>query len=1448
VNWNTARRSRRALEILGLAAAVAVAVALIAFADARVGRWMETLKERSIAMVENYLGRPISYRSISPSVFGYLAVRDLSVHSIDPREPPLLRLSRVTIHYNLWRLLVSGDPVQAVSTIHLAKSSVEVDLERDRELLELLARLAAIGRADGSRAGLASLPQLSLSGSDISLRYRQREWSAGADNLFFTIRGAGEVYQINLRCSLNYQLGSQPSAQPTISSRLRISGRVDRGLAWSDLAVRIDALSTAALSLKRQTFQLTYDGNVVKLNKVQDRAPLDIQFAFDRQTGKLDGRFNAESFKPASLIQLSGPLSAYDQWLASSLTASGSVSIDTRNAGMNYQADLELMPAEGLIPVDLFMVSHLYGTEKMLVLQPLIVHSPQGTLEFSGDLLLDSLMPAGLLRLSDIQASAGPPLSASLELQRTTEGTLSVRADQLRLGDSTFSAFSLKLDPRKKEIPFEVAAALTDPGEVGSVGAIGRLVLGAKPSLSFDARLHGISVDSLSELLGMKSRLSPYLAREFGGLILSLDFSLDTDFNHYSLSSEDVEIYQRSDPGNAVRFAFDLSDDAVKVKGLTAKWKEYSLAGEAEARLWPWQTEFSTSFSFQGLPYQIKGTILQGRRLEIEGSYGLRVAVLSRGMVDPELLPTAQQIAHGTTFSFQASELPIPLASGKVLLSTDLQGAVTASGSVYARSGKTVLVDIPFLPLKQNQLQVSFLLQKDRLSLEKLSYRDRISSVSGSGNLVVGGLAPLAVEGRLNLQDSRNSERYSINTRIAEGKANIVLDFNRSPLARMGELPVSGDLAGSLTLKGNLSAPELAANLRLQDGKISADPLAAELLVSYRDNLLTLNALNVSLLTHRFSDGRGQWDLRQGIFAFSSKYSSDYLGSPVRMDLELKGNLDGGAQANLMANPLAQSMDASLRLTNILVEKRSFPDWLVRLQSREGILSLDGGPNDAIHGKISRSGSFNLQLLPPLPMQVNAAGRLQGNSIEADLLVNSIDMRLVNEALRSSTRIIEFTKGHGSGNLRISGLVTDPDWFGTLTVRDASMRFLLSPDPVEPIDGQLVFDEKNVYMPRVASRSGKVKVEGEGSFSMDHWVPRSFELAFYVSQNPGAHMRYTFPPVFLDGFATGAVRVRGDEVSTRVEGTLTANQCRIALVRPEEPASAPEVPLSVDLKIAAGRGVEFYWPALNFPVVHTYAKQGDQVNVVVDGETGQMTLTGSVDIRGGEIFYFDRSFYLKRGNIRFDSNPGEVDPWINAQAEIRERDQDNEEVRIYLEANNRLSQFSPRFYSDPVLTDLEVMSLIGGNVFNRYGDSRFGLSAVMLTTDIVGQFGLLAPLERVVRRALDLDLFSIRTQFLQSLLIGRILGDSSISGTLNPLDNTTLSLGKYVGTDLFVQALVRFQTFQDMNSAYNIQTEGELRLEWTTPFFLLEWVFTPQHPENLFLSDNSIGLSWKFSY
>jgi translocation and assembly module TamB len=450
-----------------------------------------------------------------------------------------------------------------------------------------------------------------------------------------------------------------------------------------------------------------------------------------------------------------------------------------------------------------------------------------------------------------------------------------------------------------------------------------------------------------------------------------------------------------------------------------------------------------------------------------------------------------------------------------------------------------------------------------------------------------------------------------------------------------------------------------------------------------------------------------------------------------------------------------------------------------------------------------------------------------------------------------NTDVFTFTTGSAQGSLRIFGPINDPDWVGFLDVRDAELEFAPSPDPVKPLNARLIFDGKSFTLPRITTYSGDTKIEAEGFFYIDHWVPEGLELIFYAGEYPGVHIAYAFDPIFVDGYATGAVRVRADENVTNLDGRIQANSCRIALLREEDEqavSTVPAIPMFVDMDITTGRSVEFYWPAMNFPIVRTFARQGEEVSLHVNDETGEFFIKGKVEIRGGEIFYFDRSFYLKQGSISFEERIDEFDPWIYALAEIRERDLNNEEIKIYLEANNKLSLFSPRFYSEPSRPDVEILNLIGGTILNRFEQTDFGTAAVMLTSDIIGQFGILTPFERAVREILNLDLFTVRTQFLQNVLIDRIRGENLVENSFNPLDNTTLTLGKYLGTDLFLEALVRFQNVEDLTSSSNIRTEGELNLEWVTPFFLLEWTFTPSHPENLFLSDNSIGLSWKYSY
>jgi hypothetical protein len=255
---------------------------------------------------------------------------------------------------------------------------------------------------------------------------------------------------------------------------------------------------------------------------------------------------------------------------------------------------------------------------------------------------------------------------------------------------------------------------------------------------------------------------------------------------------------------------------------------------------------------------------------------------------------------------------------------------------------------------------------------------------------------------------------------------------------------------------------------------------------------------------------------------------------------------------------------------------------------------------------------------------------------------------------------------------------------------------------------------------------------------------------------------------------------------------------------------------------------------------------------------GEFSLQGDVGIQGGEIYYFDRSFYVRRGAISFNEDEQQFDPRISVRAEIREV-ASNGPVRIRLIADNsRLSEFSPRFESSPPLSNAEIASILGQNIVTGQTDDAAALSsAVRLPSDMAVQFGLINSFENQVRDTLNLDLFSVRTHVFENLVLGAIDGANYPLDNRPPslgqyLDNTTVFMGKYLGSELFLELLVELRSknplSSDIQSLGGLEVDSEFSMEWQTPFFLLQWNFFPRNPQSLFVTDSTFEFSWEFSY
>jgi hypothetical protein len=233
---------------------------------------------------------------------------------------------------------------------------------------------------------------------------------------------------------------------------------------------------------------------------------------------------------------------------------------------------------------------------------------------------------------------------------------------------------------------------------------------------------------------------------------------------------------------------------------------------------------------------------------------------------------------------------------------------------------------------------------------------------------------------------------------------------------------------------------------------------------------------------------------------------------------------------------------------------------------------------------------------------------------------------------------------------------------------------------------------------------------------------------------------------------------------------------------------------------------------------------------------------------------------LRNGTIVFNENQDNFDPLISFRAEIRERDETGSPVRILLTVDNQpISSFVPVFSSDPPKSQNELMALLGQAASGDSSRENLGRDFIVTTTDILTQMSVYRDFENSIRDILNLDMFSVRTLLLQNALIGTS-GENEADKQMsigNYFDNTTVYMGKYFGSAIYADALLHFSYYDtksitEVGNEYGVYgsllVQPEIGLEMATPLFLLRWAITPTSLDSLFVTDNSVTLSWKFSY
>ena len=259
----------------------------------------------------------------------------------------------------------------------------------------------------------------------------------------------------------------------------------------------------------------------------------------------------------------------------------------------------------------------------------------------------------------------------------------------------------------------------------------------------------------------------------------------------------------------------------------------------------------------------------------------------------------------------------------------------------------------------------------------------------------------------------------------------------------------------------------------------------------------------------------------------------------------------------------------------------------------------------------------------------------------------------------------------------------------------------------------------------------------------------------------------------------------------------------------------------------------------------------------MESASGALSIKGDIALRGGEILWLSRNFYMKEGRIAFNETQDNIDPRITVRAETRERDESGSPVTITLTAMNQpVSTFNPQFTASPAKSENEVMALLGQVVS---ADSENAGEVAVAGGDYLVNALVMRRIENALRAIGNFDIFSIRTAMLQNAVKqSQRGGDENEFGFGNFFDNSTVYIGKYFGSSVYVDALLRWtydETKSDDNSDMNrLVFQPDIGFELSSPFVNIRWDLAPdieemQKTNNISLVPaTSITLSWKISF
>ncbi|MBQ0051453.1 MAG: hypothetical protein KBT11_05250 [Treponema sp.] len=1432
----------------------------------------ETLKEKT--------GLSISYKSLSPSIFVSASIKKIQVSDIASGKA-LLTVNKATLSYSVSRFF-SKEPLLAFKTLTLNGVNIEFDSVKDTAFLEKLN-----GNSEKTDSPKEN-EKFSLDGrnfdlpfdvivKNVSVHYsdKQNDALVSLKKISFKDFNDAEGLSVNTsgRAKLSSELIPAGRGRGTVAFNFSLSGNLFSDFNGSSAMLSLSEAGGADYSVSNLNMLVNYSSNVFEFRTMRTVLPFSLYAMTDISRGevKLIGDF--DNFDPFRLVSIrkKTPLM---QKISGSLI-SGRLGLSLLQKKISYDSDLKLNLSKKIVGSPLQLTLDFDGDTKFVNLSKIAASGDFVDADFSGSFDIEKLQPSGTFSLNFFTLGNGNIISTEVYGDPVKNGFMCF-APQLFLNEKSFTALQFQVFPKRTSVDFSFELddyAHAEYGESGHIAIDGSFLTGSEKFLQAQLSISSVFIDSLVDaaaffgnesmavlLKNVSNAAEPYL--------LNTEAYISSDLKDFSINAPACLIANSRKDRELLIFAADGSKETFNISQFDLQFGSMEAHAQAAVDFAENLKEFSfvTDLTVNSIPYRFNGNVSPGW-ISVSGDYNFDAVV----SIDDSIF------GNVTSSKF-------PVAAGKNVLAFSLDtsfnwnkddgiSAEIASFELEEPSG-----NLTFAP----RLAFSGSANRHGFMFNTFAYSDMVSNLDGEGSIVWNlneGIFD-SIHAILNGQSLISSERFSFNVDFTNpaqlpfsGEA-LMNDFYMSVESEIHNFPMARFMDGQtndnsvsafLTASGTISNPFISVTLQRASVNLYGYPLTASASLVYDDTGLNLSDLNGSWSMINVSNFNAFFDPSQfegnASALLNIKLNEKNIEAPV--EFLVRGETDG----KKFAVPEFFNMELSSKKVegNFFASTFPFKISAMRTPGRFDIFAEDA---EVFRASFSNGGSIEAHA-GGNTIKFDLAGTIIGNKLNLEAKGIYADFKKISSEIQIPG--VHFNSGILSGALKLTGLTTDPEFTGAFNASKVNLMV--------PMISKSAFSADKIFM-TVGQGEAVVKPTqiflGKGygmigtKLEFNRWKLDSIDTTVQVPDEHKVPIELSVPFVFIKGEGScdldilytnpGELEISGWIVgdNTNVEFVTTAIQSQFSLDNitgavPVKSENEEGMHIITDLNITVGQKVQ----VLFNPLLRGVAAPGTPLRLYMDTD-GDFEIQSDISLRGGEIAWLNRNFYMKEGRVVLNESRDKMDPRITVHAETRERDENGNIITIILSAENEpISSFNPRFTASPAKSEQEIMALLGQVIA---ADSENIAQVATAGGDYLLQATVMRRIENTLRELLNFDIFSIRTNVLQNslkLTMDRNTANKQVS-IGNFIDNSTVYVGKYFGSSIYVDTLLHWT--YDENKAENGATvndivfQPEVGFEMSSPYVNIRLGVAPDIDAlrkgdlGMWVPATSMTLSWKYSF